>query len=40
MEAQGHRPVKAFNPYWDRRGKMFADPDGYRVVIQNAPWPG
>ena len=40
LEAQGHRPVPSFNPYWDRRGRTFADPDGYRVVLQNAPWPG
>jgi hypothetical protein len=40
LEAHGHRPVAAFNPYWDRRGRTFADPDGYRVVLQNAPWPG
>lgn len=40
LEAHGHQPVPAFNPYWDRRGKTFADPDSYRVVIQNAPWPG
>ena len=40
LEAHGHRTVPAFNPYWDRRGRTFADPDGYRVVIQNAPWPG
>ena len=37
---QGHRPVASFNPYWDRHGKTFADPDGYRVVLQNAAWPG
>jgi hypothetical protein len=36
----GHQPVRAFNPYWDRHGKTFADPDGYRVVLQNAAWPG
>ena len=40
LEAKGHRPVPAFNPYWDRRGRTFADPDGYRIVLQNAPWPG
>ena len=39
LEAHGHRPVPAFNPYWDRRGRTFVDPDGYRVVLQNAPWP-
>jgi catechol 2,3-dioxygenase-like lactoylglutathione lyase family enzyme len=35
----GYQPVPAFNPYWDRHGKTFADPDGYRVVLQNAAWP-
>jgi catechol 2,3-dioxygenase-like lactoylglutathione lyase family enzyme len=40
LEAHGHHPVTAFNPYWDRRGRTFADPDGYRVVLRNAPWPG
>ena len=40
MEGAGHRPVAAFNPYWDRRGRTFEDPDGYRVVLQNAGWPG
>jgi catechol 2,3-dioxygenase-like lactoylglutathione lyase family enzyme len=37
--ALGHRPVESFNPYWDRRGVTFEDPDGYRVVLQNAAWP-
>lgn len=37
--AQGHRPVQSFNPYWDRNGATFEDPDGYRVVLQNAAWP-
>jgi catechol 2,3-dioxygenase-like lactoylglutathione lyase family enzyme len=40
MERHGHRPVKSFNPYWDRNGKTFEDPDGYRVVLQHAAWPG
>jgi catechol 2,3-dioxygenase-like lactoylglutathione lyase family enzyme len=40
LEDLGHRPVKAFNPYWDKRGKTFEDPDGYRVVLQHASWPG
>jgi len=39
MRAQGHEPVASFNPYWDRHGKTFEDPDGYRVVLQNATWP-
>lgn len=39
LERHGYQPVPAFNPYWDRHGKTFADPDGYRVVLQNAAWP-
>jgi catechol 2,3-dioxygenase-like lactoylglutathione lyase family enzyme len=38
LERAGYLPVPAFNPYWDRQGKTFADPDGYRVVLQNAKW--
>lgn len=40
MESAGYTAVPAFNPYWDRQGKTFEDPDGYRVVLQNAAWPG
>jgi catechol 2,3-dioxygenase-like lactoylglutathione lyase family enzyme len=40
LQALGHEPVKSFNPYWDKKGKTFADPDGYRVVLQNAGWSG
>ena len=39
LEELGHKPAKAFNPYWDKKGKTFEDPDGYRVVLQNAGWP-
>ncbi len=39
MTAAGFAPVTAFNPYWDRQGATFEDPDGYRVVLQNAGWP-
>ena len=38
MIAAGHAPVASENPYWDRRGKTFEDPDGYRVVLENAAW--
>lgn len=38
MQAAGFSPVPAFNPYWDRNGRTFEDPDGYRVVLQNARW--
>jgi catechol 2,3-dioxygenase-like lactoylglutathione lyase family enzyme len=38
MEAAGFAPVAAHNPYWDRDGRTYADPDGNRVVLQNAAW--
>jgi catechol 2,3-dioxygenase-like lactoylglutathione lyase family enzyme len=38
LQNAGHEPVKSFNPYWDRQGRTFEDPDGYRVVLQNAGW--
>jgi len=39
MRAAGYTPVLSANPYWDVHGLTFADPDGYRVVLQQAPWP-
>jgi len=38
MRDAGFAPVPAFNPYWDRDGLTFEDPDGYRVVLQRAAW--
>jgi catechol 2,3-dioxygenase-like lactoylglutathione lyase family enzyme len=38
LEAAGYEAVPAFNPYWDTNGTTFEDPDGYRVVLQNASW--
>jgi catechol 2,3-dioxygenase-like lactoylglutathione lyase family enzyme len=38
MQAAGFLRVPAFNPYWDRDGATFEDPDGYRVVLQNGAW--
>jgi hypothetical protein len=38
MHDQGFVPVRSFNPYWDREGVTFEDPDGYRIVLQNASW--
>lgn len=35
----GARPVPSRNPYWDRCGLTFEDPDGYRIVIANIGWP-
>lgn len=38
MRDAGFEPVPASNPYWDRHGRTFEDPDGYRVVLQQAVW--
>jgi catechol 2,3-dioxygenase-like lactoylglutathione lyase family enzyme len=38
MQSAGFMAVPAFNPYWEQRGRTFEDPDGYRVVFQNAAW--
>jgi catechol 2,3-dioxygenase-like lactoylglutathione lyase family enzyme len=35
MEQSGVSPVTSFNPYWDRHGKTYEDPDGNRVVLAN-----
>lgn len=36
MQRAGFAPVPAFNPYWDRTGRTFEDPDGYRVVLEHS----
>lgn len=38
MVAAGYAPVPSCNPYWERSGRTFEDPDGYRVVLQNGVW--
>lgn len=38
IKAVGYAPVKSYNPYWEKSGVTFEDPDGYRVVLQNAAW--
>jgi catechol 2,3-dioxygenase-like lactoylglutathione lyase family enzyme len=38
MIDRGYAPTPSRNPYWDVNGKTFEDPDGYRVVLQNAAW--
>ncbi|MFZ6771913.1 VOC family protein [Undibacterium sp. SXout7W] len=38
MSAAGFLAVQSLNPYWDDKGRTFSDPDGYRVVLQNARW--
>ena len=37
--AAGFQAVSSSNPYWERAGRTFEDPEGYRVVLQNAQWP-
>lgn len=39
LTAHGVSPVAALNPYWDRCGQTFEDPDGYRVVLCRQAWP-
>jgi catechol 2,3-dioxygenase-like lactoylglutathione lyase family enzyme len=38
MNSAGFDSVRSFNPYWDRGGTTFEDPDGYRVVFFNGAW--
>ena len=38
MFTAGYLPLPSFNPYWDRDGRTFEDPDGYRVVLQQGTW--
>ena len=38
MAAAGYHSVRSLNPYWDRQGRTYEDPDGYRVVLQNDSW--
>lgn len=40
MEDAGFRGVPSLNPYWDRCGATFEDPDGYRVVLVSTSWDG
>ena len=36
--AAGGERVIAHNPYWERWGATFVDPDGYRVVLSRRTW--
>ncbi len=38
MVSAGFKVVPPFNPYWERSGRTFQDPDGYRVVIERDGW--
>jgi hypothetical protein len=35
LGALGYSPVPPENPYWERQGVTFEDPDGWRVVLMN-----
>lgn len=37
LEAAGVPTVPAANPYWNRWGRVFLDPDGYAIVIAATP---
>jgi GNAT superfamily N-acetyltransferase len=37
LQASGVRRIDAANPYWNRWGQTFLDPDGYRVVVAARP---
>lgn len=39
MEAAGFKKVRSENPYWDKNGMTFEDPERYRVVLQNTASP-
>jgi catechol 2,3-dioxygenase-like lactoylglutathione lyase family enzyme len=36
MSHAGFEAVTSSNPYWNTCGRTFEDPDGYRIVLQNA----
>ena len=38
MRKAGFEEVTPFNPYWKSQGRTFRDPDGYRIVLQQAAW--
>ncbi|HKQ96834.1 MAG TPA: VOC family protein [Candidatus Polarisedimenticolia bacterium] len=38
LHALGRHRVAAANPYWDRHGWTFVDPDGNRLVLENSAW--
>ena len=38
LRALGAELVASLNPYWDRSGLTFEDPDGFRIVLQQDVW--
>lgn len=39
MQTHGFESVSSFNPYWDRYGVTFEDPEGYRIVLVRGAYP-
>jgi len=35
LAEMGYTEVKPENPYWEKNGITIADPDGWRIVLQN-----
>lgn len=38
IQDHGGTRTSAHNPYWDRWGATFIDPDGYRLVLSTRSW--
>lgn len=38
LEQNNYKPVEAKNPYWDKWGSTYLDPDGYGIVISFKTW--
>jgi hypothetical protein len=38
LVAAGGKRAASRNPYWDRWGSTFVDPDGYRLVLSSRGW--
>jgi hypothetical protein len=38
LELSGFKKVKSSNPFWDKSGSTFEDPEEYRIVIYNGKW--
>lgn len=33
LESNGYQAVPAKNPYWNDKGKLFLDPDGFGIIL-------
>lgn len=39
LDAAGFEPRTNANPYWEQRGKTYADADGNLLILQGSAWP-